>query len=103
MTPDHPGFAAAVCAARRDLAERIAARGSHGRTSIGTSAAAATAATPIVTVQPAGLPPAVCTKRLPLEAGASFAALTALTLVAVLLVAIVRRWSPIRRRRLDLV
>jgi hypothetical protein len=38
MTPDDPDFAEAVCAARRALAERIVARASEGRTSIGTSA-----------------------------------------------------------------
>ena len=36
--PDDPDFAQAVCAARRALAERIVARASEGRTSIGTSA-----------------------------------------------------------------
>jgi hypothetical protein len=54
MTPDHPGFAAAVRVATRALAERIAAITREGRTSPCTRAV--TDAAPI-TVQPIRLLP----------------------------------------------
>jgi len=40
MTPEDPGFAAAVRVAKRTLAERIAARATHGQTPVDTTAVA---------------------------------------------------------------
>jgi hypothetical protein len=48
MTPEHPGFAAAVRVARRALAERIAAAATDRKTPTDTAAAA-----PV----PTGVPP----------------------------------------------
>ena len=48
MTPEHPGFAAAVRVARRALAERIAARAADRKTPTDTTA---------VAPAPTGVPP----------------------------------------------
>jgi hypothetical protein len=105
MTPESPGFAAAVRVARRALAERIAARDSEERrTSIDTGAVTVTDAAPI-TVQratpPPVSPPKSKSKGRPRNRRVMrFMARTALTLVAVLLAVLSRRLA-IHRRRFD--